>query len=324
MTDALSSLRTAPPVVVTGPSSSVAVGPARTGATGPATTPRTGARCTPTGSPGGPGSKLPGSRGGGRGRRLGPGRPVPFGRLLGPALLIAAWWAASAGGVLDPRILSGPGSVVSTAVELVADGRLQGNVLISLQRAGLGLLFGAAAGVALAVVAGLSRTGEYLVDGPLQIKRAIPSLAMLPLLILWLGIGEEMKVTVIALGVAVNLYINTYASLTGIDSRHVELAEVLRLSRWQFLRRVVVPGSLPGFFLGLRLGVTASWLGLIVVEQVNATSGIGYMMFQAQQYAQSDVIIVGLVAYGAFGFASDALVRAVERRALSWRRTLAG
>ncbi|MCT4351752.1 ABC transporter permease [Streptomyces sp. Je 1-79] len=262
--------------------------------------------------------------GSGRRRRLGPGRPVPFGRLLGPVLLIAAWWAASAAGVLDPRILSGPGSVVSTAVDLVADGRLQGNVLISLQRAGLGLVFGVLAGVTLAVVAGLSRTGEYLVDGPLQIKRAIPSLAMLPLLILWLGIGEDMKVTVIALGVAVNMYINTYASLTGIDSRHVELAEVLRLSRWRFVRKVVIPGSLPGFFVGLRLGVTSSWLGLIVVEQINATSGIGYMMFQAQQYAQSDVIIVGLVAYGVFGFASDALVRTVERRALSWRRTLAG
>lgn len=262
--------------------------------------------------------------GGRRGRRLGPGRGLPFGRLLGPALLIAAWWAASAGGILDPRILSGPGSVISTAVDLAADGRLQGNVLISLQRAGLGLLFGVAAGVVLAVIAGLSRTGEYLVDGPLQIKRAIPSLAMLPLLILWLGIGEQMKVTVIALGVAVNMYINTYASLTGIDSRHVELAEVLELSRWRFLRKVVLPGSLPGFFVGLRLGVTSSWLGLIVVEQINATSGIGYMMFQAQQYAQSDVIIVGLVAYGIFGFASDALVRAIERRALSWRRTLAG
>lgn len=147
---------------------------------------------------------------------------------------------------------------------------------------------------------------------------------MLPLLILWLGIGEQMKVTVIALGVAVNMYINTYASLTGIDSRYVELAEGLGLSRWQFIRKVVVPGSLPGFFVGLRLGVTASWLGLIVVEQINATQGIGYMMFQAQQYAQSDVIIVGLVAYGIFGFASDAAVRAIERRVLSWRRTLAG
>ncbi|MFF3841066.1 ABC transporter permease [Streptomyces sp. NPDC001930] len=259
-----------------------------------------------------------------RRRRLGPGRSVPFGRLLGPALVIALWWVASAAGYLDPRILSGPGTVVSTAVELIADGRLQGNVLVSLQRAGLGLLLGVASGVLLAVIAGLSRTGEYLVDGPLQIKRAIPSLAMLPLLILWLGIGEQMKITVIALGVAVIVYINTYASLTSIDSRHVELAEVLELGRWQFLRKVVLPGSLPGFFVGLRLGVTSSWLGLIVVEQVNATSGIGYMMFQAQQYAQSDVIIVGLVAYGTFGFASDALVRAIERRALSWRRTLAG
>ncbi|WP_327172832.1 ABC transporter permease [Streptomyces sp. NBC_00656] len=257
-------------------------------------------------------------------RRLGPGRAIPFGRLIGPVLVIALWWFASAIGYLDPRILSGPGTVLSTASDLISSGRLQDNVLISLQRAGLGLFFGVTAGVLLAVAAGLSRTGEYLLDGPLQIKRAIPSLAMLPLLILWLGIGEQMKVTVIALGVAVNMYINTYASLTGIDSRYVELAEGLDLSRAQFIRKVVVPGSLPGFFVGLRLGVTASWLGLIVVEQINATSGIGYMMFQAQQYAQSDVIIVGLVAYGIFGFASDAAVRAVERKVLSWRRTLAG
>ncbi|MBA2945612.1 ABC transporter permease [Streptomyces himalayensis] len=257
-------------------------------------------------------------------RRLGPGRSLPFGRLIGPALLIAVWWAASAFGYLDPRILSGPGSVLSTTADLVSSGRLQDNVLISLQRAGLGLFFGVAAGVILAVAAGLSRSGEYLFDGTLQVKRAIPSLAMLPLLILWLGIGEQMKVTVIALGVAVSMYINTYASLTSIDSRYVELAEGLELSRWQFIRKVVVPGSLPGFFVGLRLGVTSSWLGLIVVEQINATKGIGYMMFQAQQYAQSDVIIVGLVAYGIFGFASDAAVRAIERRVLSWRRTLAG
>ncbi|MGC5341442.1 ABC transporter permease [Streptomyces sp. DT171] len=257
-------------------------------------------------------------------RRLGPGRALPFGRLIGPVLVVAVWWAASASGHLDPRILSGPGVVAATAGDLIADGRLQDHVLISLQRAGLGLFFGVVAGAALAVLAGLSRTGEYLVDGPLQIKRAIPALAMLPLLILWLGIGEQMKVTVIALGVAVSMYVNTYAALTAIDSRYVELAEGLDLSRAQFIRKVVVPGSLPGFFVGLRLGVTASWLGLIVVEQINATSGIGYMMFQAQQYAQSDVIIVGLVAYGTFGYVSDAAVRTIERKVLSWRRTLAG
>lgn len=257
-------------------------------------------------------------------RRLAPGPALPFGRLLGPLLLVAVWWGASGLHYLDPRILSGPGTVAATAVDLARSGRLLDDVLASLHRAGLGLLFGVAAGTALAVAAGLSRWGEYLIDGTLQVKRAIPSLALLPLLILWLGIGEQMKVTVIALGVAVVVYVNTYASLTAIDHRYVELAESLGLTRPQFVARVVLPGSLPGFFVGLRLGVTASWLGLVVVEQVNSTSGLGYMMFQAQQYAQSDVIIVGLVAYGIFGFASDAAVRAVERRVLSWRRTLAG
>jgi sulfonate transport system permease protein len=257
-------------------------------------------------------------------RRLGPGRSIPFGRLIGPVLVVAVWWAASALHYLDPRILSGPGTVASTALDLIRSGRLQSNVEISLQRAGLGLFFGVLTGVVLAVAAGLSRFGEYLIDGTLQVKRAIPSLALLPLFILWLGIGEQMKVTVIALGVAVVVYVNTYASLTGIDSRYVELAESLDLSRWQFVRKVVAPGALPGFFVGLRLGVTSSWIGLVVVEQINATRGLGYMMFQAQQYAQSDVIIVGLVCYGIFGYVSDAAVRSVERRVLSWRRTLAG
>jgi sulfonate transport system permease protein len=258
-----------------------------------------------------------------RRRRLGPGRAIPFARLTGPVVLVLVWWLSSATGYLDPRILSGPGSVAATFVDLVRSGRLQDNMLVSLQRAGLGLLFGVLAGVALAVAAGLSRIGEYLLDGTLQVKRAIPSLALLPLMILWLGIGEEMKVVVIAVGVTVVVYINTYASLTGIDRRYVELAESLDLTRPQFIGKVVVPGALPGFFVGLRLAVTASWLGLVVVEQVNATKGLGYMMFQAQQYAQSDVIIVGLVVYGIFGFVSDAVVRAAERKVLSWRRTLA-
>jgi sulfonate transport system permease protein len=248
---------------------------------------------------------------------------VPFARLAGPVLLVLLWWASSALGYLDPRVLSGPGTVAATGVDLLRSGRLQENLAVSLQRAGLGLLFGVAAGVALAVAAGLSRTGEYLLDGTLQVKRAIPSLALLPLMILWLGIGEQMKVTLIAVGVAVVVYINTYAALTGIDRRYVELAESLDLTRPQFIGQVVIPGALPGFFVGLRLAVTSSWLGLVVVEQVNATKGLGYMMFQAQLYAQSDVILVGLLVYGTFGFLSDAVVRAAERKVLSWRRTLA-
>ncbi len=256
-------------------------------------------------------------------RRLGPGRPIRYGAALGPLLLVGLWAAGSALGWIDERVLSAPWTVVSTAGELIADGRLQSNLATSAQRAVLGLGFGIAAGLVLALVSGLSRFGEALLDGPIQIKRAIPSLALLPLLIVWFGIGESMKVITIALGVFVPIYIHTHNGLRTIDSRYVELAETVGLRRSAFIRRVVLPGALPGFLLGLRFAVTGAWLALVVVEQINSTSGIGYMMELARTYGQTDVIIVGLVLYGALGLVSDGAVRLIQRRALSWRRTLA-
>ncbi|MFC8124328.1 ABC transporter permease [Streptomyces sp. NPDC057302] len=259
-----------------------------------------------------------------RRRRLGPGRPVPYGWAIGPLLLLALWSVGSAAGFIDARNLSAPWTVVSTAGDLIAEGRLQSNLATSAERALLGLLFGTVAGLALAIAAGLSRIGEGVIDGPVQIKRAIPSLALIPLLILWFGIGESMKVITIALGVFVPVYIHTHNGLRTIDGRYAELAETVGLSRTGFVRHVVLPGALPGFLLGMRFAVTAAWLSLVVVEQVNATSGIGYMMELARTYGQTDIIIVGLVVYGLLGLVSDALVRLVERKALSWRRTLAG
>ncbi|GAA5148607.1 ABC transporter permease [Pseudonocardia eucalypti] len=255
-------------------------------------------------------------------RRLGPGRRIPGALALGPLLLLAAWLVASATGVLDPRTLSEPWTVVSTAVDLTADGRLQSNLLTSVQRAGLALLLGVTLGVVLALIAGLSRVGEAIVDGPIQIKRAIPTLALIPLAILWFGIGEQMKIILILTSVLVPIYLNTHAALRGIDERYVELAETVGLSRWAFIRRVALPGALPGFFTGLRLGVTMSWLALVVVEQVNATSGIGYLMTQARTYGQTDIIVVGLVVYAVFGLVGDTAVRLVQRKALAWQRTL--
>jgi sulfonate transport system permease protein len=259
-----------------------------------------------------------------RRRRLSPGRRIPYGRLLGPALLFGLWSLGSATHVIDPSIISAPWSVIATAGQLIARGELQSDFLISARRALIGLGFGVVVGTGLAVTAGLNRIGDAVVDGAMQVKRAIPALALIPLMILWLGIGEKMKIVTIALFVLVPVYINTYAALTSIDSRYVELAEVVGLSRLQFIRKVVIPGALPGWIVGLRLGVTGSWLALIVVEQINATSGIGYMMFQAQQYGQISVILVGLVVYGLFGFVTDSVVRLIERRALTWRQTLAG
>jgi sulfonate transport system permease protein len=257
-----------------------------------------------------------------RRRRLSPGHRLPATRLLGPVLVLALWAAASAAGQLDPGAIPAPWTVLETGVRLWTAGTLPNDILTSLQRAASGFAIGLAAGIVLALAAGLSRTGEALIDGSVQLNRAIPTLGLIPLFILWLGIGETFKVAIIAIVVYIPIYLNTHSALSGIDHRYVELAEVQGLSRYAFIRRIVIPGALPGFFVGLRLGVTGSWLGLVVLEQINATSGLGYMMFQAQNYGQTDVILVGLVVYGVFGLISDSAVRLIERRVLSWRRTL--
>ncbi|MFE2262751.1 ABC transporter permease [Streptomyces griseosporeus] len=257
-----------------------------------------------------------------RRRSLAPGRRLPASRLVGPVLLLVVWAAASAAGRLDTAAVPAPWTVLRTAVHLWTDGTLATDILTSLQRAGAGFAIGLTAGVVLALVSGLSRVGEALIDGSVQLNRAIPTLGLIPLFILWLGIGETFKIAIIAIVVYIPIYLNTHAALSGIDHRFVELAEVQGLSRLAFVRQIVIPGALPGFFVGLRLGVTGSWLGLVVLEQINATSGLGYLMFQAQNYGQSDVILVGLLVYGIFGLVSDSAVRFVERRVLSWRRTL--
>lgn len=256
-------------------------------------------------------------------RRLAPGKRIPFTRGIGPLLLLALWSLGSVTGRVDPRILPAPWTVVSTAVHLWSTGVLAPDLAVSLQRAAEGFAVGLAAGVALALLAGLSRVGAAVIDGNVQINRSVPILGMIPLFILWLGIGETFKIAVIAIAVYIPIYINLSAGLSSIDSRFVELAEVLGLSRWQFVRQVVVPGALPGFFTGLRLGVTGAWLALVVVEEVNATSGLGYLMYQQATYGLIDSVVVGLAIYGIWGFTSDLIVRSLERRMLSWRQTLA-
>lgn len=258
-----------------------------------------------------------------RKRRLGLGAPVTYGWMLGPGLLLAFWTIGSATGFIDPRTLPAPWVALHTGLELIQQGRLQEHLAISAFRAGQGLVWGVSIGVVVALLSGLTLLGGYLIDGVVQLKRAIPTLALIPLFILWFGIGEGMKVIVISLSVFIPIYVHTHNALRAIDMKHVELAETLGLSPMAFVRHVVLPGALPGFMLGLRFGVMGAWLALVVVEQLNATSGIGYMINLARTYAQSDVILLGLVVYAILGVSSDAAVRLLERKVLSYRRTLA-
>jgi sulfonate transport system permease protein len=245
-------------------------------------------------------------------------------RLIGIVLLIAVWEVLSATGVLSPQTLASPANVLSTGRHLIADGELQSNLWVSLHRVFWGLLLGVSLGLVLAVFSGLSHIGEAVVDGPMQIFRALPILALQPLFIVWFGIGEEMKIVLIAFAVAFPVYINTYAGIRGVDQRFVELAHGVRLKRRQLIRRVVLPGALPNFLVGLRFSLAIAWLVLILSEEVNATSGIGYMITQAGLYGETNVIVVGLAVYGVLGLLSDILVRVLERYALAWRRGLIG
>jgi sulfonate transport system permease protein len=254
--------------------------------------------------------------------RLGLGKPAPLGWLLGPVLLLVYWSVGSWRGVIDPRVLPAPWAAVGAAADLLARGQLEADLAISALRAGEGLVIGTVLGVVLALVAGLSLLGGYVLDGVIQMKRAIPTLALIPLFILWFGLGETMKVTIISIAVFIPIYIQTHNGLRAIDIRYLELAESLGLSHLAFIRHVVLPGALPGFLVGLRFAGLASWGALVVVEQFNATSGVGYMIELARTNAQTDVILVGLVIYAVLGLFSDLAVRALERRLLGWRRTL--
>lgn len=255
-------------------------------------------------------------------RRLAPRELGPVGLAFGPLALLVVWQLASSIGLLSPQQLAAPWTAVTTGYELMVTGELLPHLLASAQRAYLGLAVGVGLGLVAALLAGLTRAGEASIDSLVQIKRAVPTLALIPLAILWLGIGESMKVSVIAASVFVPIYINTHAALRGIDQRYVELAQTTDVRRAEFIRRVALPGALPGFLTGLRLAVTMCWTALVVLEQINATEGIGYVMNRARDFGQTDVIVVGLVVYAAMGLLSDGIVKAIQRRALSYRKAL--
>ncbi|MFJ8672355.1 ABC transporter permease [Streptomyces sp. NPDC093589] len=245
-------------------------------------------------------------------------------RTAGPVALLVVWQVLSATGALHADILASPGTIAATGGDLIADGTLPSAMLVSLQRVAVGLLFGGVAGVTLALVSGLSRLGEDLVDATVQMLRSIPWVGVIPLFIIWLGIGEAPKIALISLGVAFHLYLNVYAGIRGVDSQLVEAGTSLGLGRWGLIRHVVLPGALPGAMTGLRYSLATAWLALVFGEQVNADDGLGFLMNQAREFFRTDVIVVCLVVYAILGLIADFLVRTLERLLLQWRPTFTG
>ncbi|MFF9815620.1 ABC transporter permease [Streptomyces sp. NPDC014006] len=245
-------------------------------------------------------------------------------RTAGPLLLLALWQLLSATGALPADVLASPGRIAQVGRELIADGSLSSAMGTSLQRVAAGLLLGAIAGTGLALVSGLFRIGEDLVDAPVQMLRTVPFVGLIPLFIIWFGIGEAPKIAIVTLGVTFPLYINVYAGIRGVDAQLIEAGESLGLSRWGLVRHVVLPGALPGAMTGLRYSLGIAWLALVFAEQVNADSGIGFLMVQARDFLRTDVIVVCLIVYAFLGLLADFVVRTLERLLLQWRPTFTG
>jgi sulfonate transport system permease protein len=250
-------------------------------------------------------------------------------RLISPVIVLALWQILSVTGVISPQKLPSLNTLWTTAVHLISTdsptyGTLQHAMLISLERVAIGFVIGGGIAVVLAVLAGLSRFGENAIDPLMQALRTLPLFGLIPVFIVWFGIGESPKITLVALAAAIPLYLNTFAGIRGVDGKLAELGQVLGLRRGEMIRQIILPGALPTILIGLRQSLGTAWLALVVAEQINANAGLGYIINQATQFLQNDVIFVVLLVYTVLGLLTDALVRLLERRALAWRRGLLG
>lgn len=242
-------------------------------------------------------------------------------RLISPIVLLLLWELASRWGLIPPRVIAAPSQIGGTLWAMIVSGELGRHLLVSLQRALVGLSIGVTIGVIAALISGLSKRGEVVLDSPMQMLRTIPSLALVPLFILWFGIGEFTKIALIVIGTTFPVYLNLFAGIRNIDPKLIEAANTLGLSRRELIWHVILPGSLPSFFVGLRYSLGISWLALVFVEQINTTAGIGYLASDARDFMRTDVIVICLLIYSVLGLLIDGLIRTLERFALAWRPT---
>lgn len=243
-------------------------------------------------------------------------------RIALPVALLVFWEVGCEAGLISPRILDSPATVVTAFQHLISTHQLQDALSISLRRAGVGLAFGLLIGLSFGLISGLSRLGEKLFDSSMQMFRMIPFLAVIPLVVVWFGIGETAKVVLITFACVFPVYINTYAAVRSIDPKLIEAARVFGLRGWGLTRTVIIPNAMPGILVGVRFSMGVSVLALIAAEQINADSGLGYLVSNAQDAFRNDIIIALVLVYAVLGLLIDLFIRIFERVLLPWRASL--
>jgi sulfonate transport system permease protein len=240
-----------------------------------------------------------------------------------PLALIALWQASAATGWLPTRVLPAPLRVADAGITLAEHGELFRDIGVSAGRAFAGLAIGGTIGFALGLLNGLFAPCSRLFDSTLQMVRNVPHLALIPLVILWFGIGESARLFLVAIGVFFPIYINTYHGVRNVDAGLIEMSRSYGLSTPALFRQVILPGALPSILVGLRYALGVMWLTLIVAETIAANSGIGWVTMNAREFLQTDVLVFGILLYAALGKLADAAARGLERQLLAWHPSYA-
>ncbi|MEI6065160.1 MAG: aliphatic sulfonate ABC transporter permease SsuC [Pseudanabaena sp. ELA748] len=237
---------------------------------------------------------------------------------LVPIITVIVWQILSQGGVISAKVLPAPLEVLQVGIKLTQSGELVKHLAISGTRAFIGFAIGGGIGFLLGLINGSSAIAETLLDTSMQMLRNIPHLALIPLVILWFGIGEEAKIFLVIIGVMFPIYLNTYHGIRTVDSGLIEMGRVYGLNPLQIFWKIVLPGALPSILIGVRFALGIMWLTLIVAETIASDSGIGYLAMNAREFLQTDVVVFAILLYALLGKLADVAARFLESILLQW------
>ncbi|MBE9182807.1 ABC transporter permease [Oculatella sp. LEGE 06141] len=239
--------------------------------------------------------------------------------LIIPITLLVLWELLSRVGVFPPNLLPAPSAIASTLWSLTVTGELVEHIGITVFRVLLGFLIGAGLATVFGALTGYSRFAHQLLDPLLQALRSIPSLAWVPLFILWLGIYETSKVSLIAVGVFFPVYLNLMSGIQNVDRKLVEVGQVYRLNQLKLIGRVFLPATLPAYIVGLRSGLGLGWMFVVAAEIMGASKGLGFLLVDGQTTGRPDIIIASILLFAVLGKLTDAVVASAGKRLLRWQ-----
>lgn len=265
-----------------------------------------------------------------------PGAPTPLAKLqqwlspsraIGfvlPGTVLLVWQIAASLEWIDPVFLPAPIKVVEAFIKMLTEQRLLWDFAVSLALVSQGFLYGAFAAVVLGVGAGLSKRFEQFLSPTFDTIRHIPGIAWFPLIVLWLGLGAPAKILVIAKTVFFPVFLNTLQGIRSVDKSYIELAEVMTLTRWQLVRKIILPAATPTIMVSLRYAAGLAWALVVVAEGLSGLEGLGFLIFRAQGLLLTDQLLVCMVIIGLVGFGIDRVMYLLQRRVLRWKQGFEG